>query len=806
MRSRSPFVLVLAALLAASCTRDNGLLGPAPFPDEPVIFDDAFAPGLGFQAFAGSKVDALVLDPTVRRTGTASLKVLVPGPGDPTGGYAGGAFVATVPRDLTGYDAITFWARASIPAVLNVAGLGNDNTGTSRFTAERGGIALTTAWTKYAIAIPLAARLTQERGMFFFAEGAENNAAYEFWLDDVRFEALGTVANPRPALAPATLSQEIGATAQVTGTTLTINVDGADQVLTVAPGYFTFTSSAPNVATVSEAGTVTVLAAGSTQITATLGTTPATGAVTINASAPPTAAAPTPTRDAADVISLFSNAYTNRPVDTWSAVWDQADVSDVLLAGNATKRYANLVFAGIEFTSQPVDAAAMTHLHVDAFVNDASAFRLKLVDFGANGAFGGGDDSEHEITLGTGTTPALTAGQWSSLDIPLALFTGLTGRAHLAQLILGGSSPTTYLDNVYFYRVPVPPAPPAPAPAPVAPAANVISLFSDAYTDVTVGTWSAVWDQADVSDVQIAGDAVKRYDNLTFAGIEFTSPTIDASSMTTFHFDYWTPDPVSLVEDLRVKLVDFGADGAFGGGDDVEHELTFNTASVPALAQGEWVRFAIPLASFTGLTTRAHLAQLIVVSGPNTVFLDNLYFSSGTALTAPATAAPAPGYASGDVVSLFSDGYTGVTVDTWSASWDMADVDDVLIGGNATKRYTNLTFAGIEFTSSPIDATAMSHFRLDVWTADPVTAPAVLRVKLVDFGANGAFGGGDDVEHELTFSSASSPALSQAGWVTLDIPLTAFTGLTTRAHVAQLIIVGEGALNTLFVDNVLFHR
>ncbi|WP_291990244.1 Ig-like domain-containing protein [Luteitalea sp.] len=807
MRSRSPFVFAAAGLLlAVACTRDNGTLGPAPFPDEPAIFLDGFSPGLGFQAFGGSKLDALVLDPTVKRSGSASLKVIVPGPGDPTGGYAGGAFVANVPRDLTGYDAITFWARASIPAVLNVAGIGNDNSGNSQFTAERTGIALTTSWTKYAIAIPLASKLTQERGMFFFAEGAENNNAYEFWLDDIQYESLGTVINPRPTVAATTVSAEIGATYQVAGTALTVNVEGADQTLNVAPAYFTFTSSDTTVATVSATGVVTARTAGNAGISARLGTVAAAGAVTVSASAPPSVAAPTPTRLPADVISLFSDAYTNRTVDTWSAVWDQADVSDVQLAGNLTKRYSNLNFAGIEFTAQQIDASAMTHLHLDVYAANVTSFRVKLVDFGANGAFQGGDDSEFEITLSGSSVPALTAGAWSSLDIPLSLFTGLTNRAHLAQMIIGGSSPTTYIDNVYFYTVPIPSAPPAPAATPTTAAANVISLFSNAYTNVPVDTWSAVWDDADVTDIQIGGDDVKRYTNFTFAGIEFGSAPIDATAMTTFHFDYWTPNPVSATEDLKVKLVDFGANGVFGGGDDVEHELTFNTTSMPALAQGSWVRFAIPLSSFTGLTTRGHLAQLIFVSGPNTVFFDNIYFSSGAALTTPATPAPTPTYAAGDVIALFSNPYTNSAVDTWSAPWDAADVDDVMVGGNATKRYTNLTFAGIEFTTTRINATAMTHFRMDVWTPDPVTAPAVLKVKLVDFGANGAFGGGDDVEHELTFSTASSPALSRSNWVTLDIPFSAFTGLTTRANVAQLIIVGEDALNTIFIDNVLFRR
>ena len=54
------------------------------------------------------------------------------------------------------------------------------------------------------------------------------------------------------------------------------------------------------------------------------------------------------------------------------------------------------------------------------------------------------------------------------------------------------------------------------------------------------------------------------------------------------------------------------------------------------------------------------------------------------------------------------------------------------------------------------------------------------RIKLVDFGADAAFGGGDDKEHELSFT----PII--AGWNSFDIPLTDFVGLTTTGHIAQL--------------------
>ncbi len=234
----------------------------------------------------------------------------------------------------------------------------------------------------------------------------------------------------------------------------------------------------------------------------------------------------------------------------------------------------------------------------------------------------------HELSFTANTNPALATRQWVQLDIPMSAFTGLTTRAHLAQLVISGDLSTVYVDNVFFYNdeggtVTEPPAPP---PAPTFPASNVISLFSNSYTNLQVDTWSAQWDQADVADVQIEGDDVKLYTNLVYAGIETTTQPVDASSMTIFFMDIWTPDPTTLPAIFKIKLVDFGADGVFGGGDDVEHELTFDANSTPPLATGEWINFNIPLSDFTGLVTRGHIAQLIISGDPNTVYVDNLLF------------------------------------------------------------------------------------------------------------------------------------------------------------------------------------
>lgn len=808
IRPRLTSVGLLTLLATAACERDTSTLEPAPFPSGAVIFDDTFAGGVDFQAFGGSKTDAITIDPTVRRLGSAALKVSIPGPNDPSGSYAGGAFVGKVARNLTGYNALTFWARASINAKVNVAGLGNDNSGTSRFTAQQANLDVSPTWKKFILPIPDASKLPAEKGLFFFAEGPENNAGYDLWLDDIKFETLTSLGTLTPTIPTQSLTQEIGARVNITGTTLKYASNGSEQTMEVSANYFTFTSSNPAVASVSAEGAITALTVGTTTISAKLGETAATGAITLRTAAPPTAAAPTPTRPAADVISLFSDVYPNVPVDTWSASFDQADVADVTIAGNRTKKYTNLVFSAAEFTSTKVNASAMTHFHFDVYVYDAASFKLKLVDFGANNAFGGGDDSEHELSLSPTSSPAIVANAWNSFDIPLTAFSGLRARANLAQLILVASSPTVYLDNVYFYKLPAPPAPTAPTAGPAAPtvaAANVVSLFSNAYPNNPVDTWSAEWDQADLADIRLGSDDVKRYTNLVFAGIEFIGRKVNATTMTTMHVDLWTPDATDGAANLKIKLVDFGANGAFGGGDDVEHEVTVTRANTPTFVTGSWVSLDIPLAAFTGLTTRGNLAQLVISGSLKTLYLDNVYFyRTGAAPTAPTTAASAPTFAATNVLSLFSNAYPNNAVDTWSAEWDSADLTDLRVANDDVKRYSNLIFAGIEFISRKVNATSFTNFSMDIWTPDAVTPTTAFRIKLVDFGANGAFGGGDDSEHELTLTASSTPALTSGSWVRLSVPFTRFPGLTARANLAQLIISGD--LKTVFVDNVLFHR
>ena len=177
----------------------------------------------------------------------------------------------------------------------------------------------------------------------------------------------------------------------------------------------------------------------------------------------PLVAAPTPLVDSSKVISLFSNAYNNVIVDSWSASWDMADVADIQIVGNDTKLYTNVMFASIETASQVIDATDMTHFHMDIWIPDSSdvnsysndeGFRVQLVDFGADGIWGGGDDVEFTVLLDSTTTPAIKTGEWVSIDLPLSDFVQLTTTEHIGQITFSGLIMTVYVDNMYFHKAP----------------------------------------------------------------------------------------------------------------------------------------------------------------------------------------------------------------------------------------------------------------------------------------------------------------------------------------------------------------
>ena len=52
--------------------------------------------------------------------------------------------------------------------------------------------------------------------------------------------------------------------------------------------------------------------------------------------------------------------------------------------------------------------------------------------------------------------------------------------------------------------------------------------------------------------------------------------------------------------------------------------------------------------------------------------------------------------------------------------------------------------------------------------------------------------------------SDTDPALVHDQWISMDLPLSAFTGLAGMANLAQLVISGDPG--TAYIDNVYFHK
>ena len=137
----------LVLIMSVSCTRDIDVLEPATYPKTPEVFIDGFSAGLDYAAFGGSKVTAFDVDKEVKYKGTASMKFAVPDFKDPKELLLE-ELLQDSGRDLSGYDALTFWAKASKAATIDVVGFGN-RSWQLNYVSTLIGLKINTNWKKY---------------------------------------------------------------------------------------------------------------------------------------------------------------------------------------------------------------------------------------------------------------------------------------------------------------------------------------------------------------------------------------------------------------------------------------------------------------------------------------------------------------------------------------------------------------------------------------------------------------------------------------------------------------------------------
>ena len=166
---------------------------------------------------------------------------------------------------------------------------------------------------------------------------------------------------------------------------------------------------------------------------------------------PPSVAAPTPpARPGNEVISFYSDEYTQQPLNFDAGFCGPNSVEEIQVAGNNTILYKGNACQGIQLNS-PVDASTFTNLHFDFYVEPGTdllgtVISLKLNE--TNGP-GPGDDVFTEVVLTETSSPAIVAGQWVSLDATV----DLSDFDVLDEFVItaGTLSNKVYYDNLYLW-------------------------------------------------------------------------------------------------------------------------------------------------------------------------------------------------------------------------------------------------------------------------------------------------------------------------------------------------------------------
>ena len=168
----------------------------------------------------------------------------------------------------------------------------------------------------------------------------------------------------------------------------------------------------------------------------------------------PTTSPTAPTRAVADVISIYSDAYTDIATN-YNPGWGQAgsvledfDPGD----GNNVLGYTNFNYQGTILP--PTDVSSMENLHIDIWV-EANVRTIKVTPI-----LSAGSPSEVLVTV------SVTPNAWNSVDIALTSFTGLDFSNTVKEFKFDGQFQTdgatadtvirsaVFLDNIYFWKAP----------------------------------------------------------------------------------------------------------------------------------------------------------------------------------------------------------------------------------------------------------------------------------------------------------------------------------------------------------------
>ena len=429
-------------------------------PATAAVFQNNYASGVAFTGFDGANstpvmtVDSSTTNPA--NSLTASLKIVVPSSNPDN--YVGGILLAATPQNLSAFNALTFWAKTNGPTTTTFkVGIGQDGSATTTaYQAEVIGFSITSAWKKFVVPLPNPSKFAANSGLFYFADGDNN---YTVWLNDIQYETL----SPAPVASSAVGNfPSVSVPAGSTSTALsspngsapnTIGFSGLPSGFenNVGWGWYTLTSSNPAAATVSNTGLITGVAAGTSTITATMGSIAVSGStsVTVTAAAPPPSGPTAPTAAAAApanpvLFSILTNSGSDIAGTDFFPNWGQAtQYSATPVAGVETAGYTVLNYEGIQFASN-LNVSTASHIHIDVWTPNVTSLGFDLISPGP---------AQFQSVNSLSVATVATAG-WNSIDLPLSTFTGVD-LTNLIQLSFTALAPTSggtiYVQNIYFW-------------------------------------------------------------------------------------------------------------------------------------------------------------------------------------------------------------------------------------------------------------------------------------------------------------------------------------------------------------------
>lgn len=297
---------------------------------------------------------------------------------------------------------------------------------------------------------------------------------------------------------------------------------------------------------------------------------------------------------------------------------------NILEEGGNNYNFANVAVAGNAFDANlsqvvPITIGQNYVLKFDASTG-AGTSRTIIAGIGLN---------EGDFRANTQVITLADSNQTYTLNLT-STFAGANSRV---LFDMGADVGVVVIDNVSLTigeanNEVTPPSTPAPTP-PARNAEDVISLFSDAYTNVNVSTFATEWSEGTTAtDVEVAaGDMIKLYNLVNFAGIQLEN-AIDLTSFSRMHFDYWVADatvPAGAI--FSPKLSNHAGLPAQAG------ETSAIESTNPVSTGGQWVSFDVALNDFTaaaanGILDRENIYQILLAAAGTlkTVYIDNLYF------------------------------------------------------------------------------------------------------------------------------------------------------------------------------------